>query len=134
MILWNVRIPLKKKLILFALFAAILVIVVVSIVRVVVVHSRKENVDISWLYLWSNVEMTTGKFSLIALSLYCANKGDEPSRSLAWHRSVSCSYTRTLRMNRDQQKQTAWVLVLGPRKRCFLTSHRHQNVRGRMRD
>lgn len=73
MMLWNVRIPLKKKLILFSLFSAIIVVVVVSIIRVAVVSSKNRHVDISWLYLWSNVEMSTCKFPCVTLKVHCAN-------------------------------------------------------------
>ena len=61
LILWNVQIPIRKKLILYAIFSITIVVMVVSIVRVAVVKSADENVDISWLYLWSSIEMTACK-------------------------------------------------------------------------
>jgi hypothetical protein len=57
--LWNVRVPLRQKLLLIAIFSLTFFVMVVAIVRVAVVYSRTTNADISWLYLWSNVEMAT---------------------------------------------------------------------------
>ncbi|KAI1074869.1 hypothetical protein F5B20DRAFT_585879 [Whalleya microplaca] len=60
LILWNVQIPTRKKLILFAIFSVTVFIMVVSIIRVtMVVDLRGElrNASIDWLYTWSNVEM-----------------------------------------------------------------------------
>ncbi|KAL8778770.1 MAG: hypothetical protein Q9213_007250 [Squamulea squamosa] len=64
LMLWSVKLPLRKKLFLMAIFSVtvfvmIVAIVRVAIVRVAVVNSDKHNHDISWLYLWSCVEMTT---------------------------------------------------------------------------
>ena len=67
--LWNVRIQMRKKLALIAIFSVTIVVMVVSIIRVTVVHSANENVDISWLYFWSNIEMNTGTYSLPSLYL-----------------------------------------------------------------
>lgn len=67
--LWDVRIQLRKKLALIAIFSVTIVVMVVSIIRVTVVHSVNENVDISWLYFWSNIEMATGTCSLPSFSL-----------------------------------------------------------------
>lgn len=63
LILWNTRISLRKKLILFSVFSATILIMVVAIIRVVVNNSLNSSVDIGWLYLWSFVEMGTGVLS-----------------------------------------------------------------------
>ncbi|RAQ62926.1 hypothetical protein COH20_011456 [Aspergillus flavus] len=60
LILWNTRISLRKKLILFSVFSATILVMVVAIIRVVVNNSLNSSVDIGWLYLWSFVEMGTG--------------------------------------------------------------------------
>ena len=57
--LWHVRIKLQQKLILLSIFSITVVVMIVSIIRVAVVHSDNQNADISWLYLWSNIEMAT---------------------------------------------------------------------------
>ena len=57
--LWHVRIPLRQKLILIGIFSVTVVVMITAIIRVAIVNSINENADISWLYLWSNVEMAT---------------------------------------------------------------------------
>ena len=63
MMLWNVQIPWRKKLALFAVFSVTVVVMVVSVIRVTIVNTADQNVDISWLYFWSNVEVCTCKSS-----------------------------------------------------------------------
>ena len=58
--LWHVRVPLGQKLILLGIFSLTVIVMIVAIIRVAVVN---KDGDISWLYLWSNVEMATCKFS-----------------------------------------------------------------------
>ena len=59
MMLWNIRVPRRQKLILMAIFSVVVVVIIVAIVRVVLVNSTQRNADITWLYFWSNIEMTT---------------------------------------------------------------------------
>ena len=59
LMLWRVRIPLKQKLLLMAIFSVTVVIMAVAIIRVAVVHENDQNADISWLYLWSGLEAAT---------------------------------------------------------------------------
>ena len=61
MIVWRVKIPRRKKLVLIIVFSLTIVVMVISIVRVAVVNSPTRNPSISWLYLWSSIEMTTCK-------------------------------------------------------------------------
>lgn len=61
LMLWHVRIPLQKKLILIGIFSITVVVMIVSIIRVAVVYSYTHTADISWLYLWSSIEMATSK-------------------------------------------------------------------------
>lgn len=63
LILWHVQIPLRRKLILFAIFSVTVVVMIVSILRVALLNSEAQNADISWLYLWSNIEMATCMWS-----------------------------------------------------------------------
>lgn len=60
LILWNTRISLRKKLILFSVFSATILIMVIAVIRVVINNSLNSSVDISWLYFWSFIEMGTG--------------------------------------------------------------------------
>lgn len=57
--LWHVRIPLRQKLILIGIFSVTVVVMITAIIRVGIVNSIDENAEISWLYLWSNIEMAT---------------------------------------------------------------------------
>ena len=59
MIVWHVKIPPRKKFVLLTVFSLTVVVMVVAIVRVAVVNSPTKNPSISWLYLWSSIEMTT---------------------------------------------------------------------------
>lgn len=63
--LWNVRLPLRQKLLLMTIFSLTVIVMVVSIIRVAIVgsstRSSTQQPDISWVYFWSNIEMSTGK-------------------------------------------------------------------------
>jgi hypothetical protein len=62
LMLWNVRISWAKKLALVGIFSLTVIVIILAIVRVAVVTSHHTQVDISWLYLWSNIEMAVGTF------------------------------------------------------------------------
>ncbi|KAI1821856.1 hypothetical protein F4861DRAFT_541556 [Xylaria intraflava] len=67
-ILWNVRIPLKKKILLLGVFSVTIIIIITSVIRVVLVKGVNEEVQIAsidWLYLWSNIE------AAIAITVAC---------------------------------------------------------------
>ncbi|KAI4225319.1 MAG: hypothetical protein L6R36_003984 [Xanthoria steineri] len=61
--LWNVRLPLRQKLLLMTIFSLTVIVMVVSIIRVAIVgsstRSSTQQPDISWVYFWSNIEMST---------------------------------------------------------------------------
>ncbi|PYH44303.1 uncharacterized protein BP01DRAFT_401389 [Aspergillus saccharolyticus JOP 1030-1] len=59
LILWNVRISLTKKIILLGIFAATIIVVAVAIIRVVTNHALNHNMDMTWLWMWSFIEMGT---------------------------------------------------------------------------
>ncbi|GKZ57625.1 hypothetical protein CBS63078_6367 [Aspergillus niger] len=59
LILWKTRITFTKKLILLSVFSVTIIVMAIAIIRVVVNTSLDEPVDISWLYLWSFIEMGT---------------------------------------------------------------------------
>lgn len=68
--MWNVQIPWRNKIILFAVFSATMVIILVSIIRVTLVKGTQQQLKepgIDWLYLWSAVEMGTCKPELHVL-------------------------------------------------------------------
>ncbi|RYP77926.1 hypothetical protein DL769_003299 [Monosporascus sp. CRB-8-3] len=93
LILWNVQIPWRKKLILFGIFSLTVFIMIVAIVRVTIVINPGElrNASIDWLYTWSNVEMA------VAIIIAClasfrqlfvsTNRTGEHSRSRS-HRGI----------------------------------------------
>ena len=59
--LWKVRIPLRTKLALIGIFSLTVITMIFSIVREIVVPvDGKINADITWLSLWSNIEMGIG--------------------------------------------------------------------------
>lgn len=63
-ILWNVQIPWRNKIVLFGVFSATMLIILISIIRVALVKGIQQQLKepaIDWLYLWSAVEMATCK-------------------------------------------------------------------------
>ena len=68
-LLWNVRIPLRKKLMLLGIFSVTLCIVTIAVVRITtssLVMDRKDghtqNDSVAWLVMWSSVEMGVGRW------------------------------------------------------------------------
>ncbi len=57
--LWHVRIPLRQKLILIGIFSVTVVVIVIAIIRVIIIKYQNGYLDTSWLYLWSNIEVST---------------------------------------------------------------------------
>ncbi|GME49708.1 hypothetical protein K490DRAFT_71845 [Neofusicoccum parvum] len=55
--LWKVRISLRRKLALGSVFLVTLITITISIIRVTVVDSTFKQADMSWLYVWTNIEM-----------------------------------------------------------------------------
>ena len=62
--LWNVRVSLRKKMALMSLFSLTVIVMGASITRVSVVPTKNKQADVSWLYLWHNIEMS--------VSMYCS--------------------------------------------------------------
>ena len=58
-LVWRVKIPLRKKFVLMTVFSLTIVIITVSIIRVAVTSHPSKNPSVAWLYLWSSIEMTT---------------------------------------------------------------------------
>ena len=74
LMLWNVRISWRKKLALMSIFSLTIIVIVFSIVRVVVVSVRGSTADITWLYLWSNIEVVVCTFFYFLYQLaYCSH-------------------------------------------------------------
>jgi len=59
LILWNTRVPIRRKLVLILIFSASVIVMVVSIIRVTVVQSGHQSVELAWLFFWSYVEVGT---------------------------------------------------------------------------
>ena len=73
-LLWNVQIPLRKKLALGGIFSLSVFVMVASIVRAVVTSTPSFGVDMSWLYLWTSVEMSVGRSPpLLSTSVHLAH-------------------------------------------------------------
>lgn len=65
--MWNIRISWGQKLALMGLFSVTIIATVVSILRVALVTSTKHQIDTTWLYTWSNIDMAVGRFKLYFL-------------------------------------------------------------------
>ncbi|KAF2846616.1 hypothetical protein T440DRAFT_432288 [Plenodomus tracheiphilus IPT5] len=59
LILWNTRVPLRRKLVLVGIFSVTVIVMVVSVIRVRVVNSKTQNSEIAWLIFWSYIENGT---------------------------------------------------------------------------
>ena len=59
-LLWNVRINIRKKLTLIALFSMTTFIMITSVIRIVFANSSASFLDQSWFYSWSAIEMAVG--------------------------------------------------------------------------
>lgn len=60
MILWRVSIPLRRKLLLVAIFSLTVIVMAVAIIRVAVVYrSYTKNASLDWLFFWSSIEVAT---------------------------------------------------------------------------
>lgn len=66
-LLWKVRLPLRRKLAIISILSLSLFTIVFAITRTVMVSSSRQNgsnFDVSWLYLWTAIEPVVGKLSL----------------------------------------------------------------------
>ncbi|KAI4155822.1 MAG: hypothetical protein LQ340_000729 [Diploschistes diacapsis] len=55
--LWRVRISFRRKLALVGIFSLTVIVIVLAIIRVSLVYNPDKNVDATWLYMWSNIEI-----------------------------------------------------------------------------
>lgn len=62
LVLWNTRIPLRKKVIRLSIFSATILIMVIAIIRVAVDNTLNSEISIAWLCFWSFVEVDAGIF------------------------------------------------------------------------
>ena len=60
--LWHVRIPLRQKLILIGIFSVTVVVMIIAIIRTAIIKLENGYIDLSWLYVWSSVEVSTGMY------------------------------------------------------------------------
>lgn len=59
--LWNVHVRLGKKLALMGLFSLTIIVMATAVTRVAVIPTEHTQADVSWLYLWYNIELFTGE-------------------------------------------------------------------------
>ncbi|PYI23593.1 hypothetical protein BO86DRAFT_440362 [Aspergillus japonicus CBS 114.51] len=84
-LLWNVRIPVRRKAILMAILSVAVVIIIVAVVRVAVVARRNQNSDISWLWMWSFIEATVANIvACMASFRQLFMKQDQHSRGASY--------------------------------------------------
>lgn len=83
MILWNVQVSWHRKLALYAIFGLTVFVMIVSIVRVTLVGpvnaSIAKNQDITWLYFWSNIEISVCESFHCNLHRYLTYNLSQPS-------------------------------------------------------
>ncbi|KJZ70911.1 hypothetical protein HIM_09704 [Hirsutella minnesotensis 3608] len=75
-LLWNTRVRWSKKLAIIGLFSLSIVTMVVAIVRTAMLSTNKRpdgNFDVSWLWLWSAVEPSVGKYNFVPKSEHIAD-------------------------------------------------------------
>lgn len=93
LMLCNVRISWKKKFALMGIFSLTVIVIVFSIVRVVLIYSENRTADVSWLYMWYNIEVAICKFISLCTNLRIALTDGwavlQPSWSLALLLSAS---------------------------------------------
>lgn len=58
-LLWNAKMTRRQKILLMVIFSLSLVVMVIAVIRVALVNSSQHLPDITWLFFWSNLEMTT---------------------------------------------------------------------------
>lgn len=62
--LWGTQMKMKRKITFGIIFSLAVITIIFAIVRTTVVSSLTRMPDTSWLYMWSAIETTIGKFSL----------------------------------------------------------------------
>jgi hypothetical protein len=60
LILWNTRVPLRKRIVLSGIFSATIVVMVLSVIRGTVVKTERQNAEMAWLIFWSYIENGIG--------------------------------------------------------------------------
>ncbi|KAI4230761.1 MAG: hypothetical protein LQ349_006051 [Xanthoria aureola] len=95
--LWNVRLPLRQKVLLMTIFSLTVIVMIVSIIRVAIVgsstRSSTQQPDISWVYFWSNIEMSTaiviaciGSFRQVFVNAHNRRRQDRRNRPSSFNR------------------------------------------------
>ena len=62
---WRLRLPLTKKLVLFGLFSLTIITMIVALVRLLVVPKGRIGSDLTWSFSWSNIEMSISTSSKV---------------------------------------------------------------------
>lgn len=62
LLLWNVRIPPRKKAVLLGIFSLTVFVMVAAITRVTMVDPNGLPPEASWIFFWSNIELTICKY------------------------------------------------------------------------
>ncbi len=62
-LLWQVKLPLRRKITPVIIFSLTLIVALYAILRVVIVEKTAVDsfVDITWMFLWSKIELDVGK-------------------------------------------------------------------------
>lgn len=121
--LWNVRIPLRKKVALLGVFSLTIIIMVVSVIRVAFVRGfgvglGEQTATTEWLFLWSYVEMAVGEFRLPLFNRQLTNLG--PKAIIV---ACTASFRQLFVFSRKQQTQRT-----GHRHRSFLQGIRFTHL------
>ncbi|KAF2090211.1 hypothetical protein K490DRAFT_71845 [Saccharata proteae CBS 121410] len=87
--LWKVRISMRRKLALAGIFSLTAITIAFSIIRVAVISSLTEQPDMSWLYMWSNIEMFAALTVVSLGSFRTLFRSQDSGRKLARHESTT---------------------------------------------
>ncbi|MCJ1282375.1 hypothetical protein MMC26_001698 [Xylographa opegraphella] len=107
-ILWNIKINLRKKLALVGICSLTVFVIVVAIIRVVI-STKDDTLDLTWLILWGGVESSVGQSSIVVLS------SDDPRRNGAdcfFHTAIIVACLASFRALYTRSENSA-----GPSKR-----------------
>lgn len=115
-IIWNIQVPIRKRLLLLGIFSVTVIITVIAIIRVALVKGRNwnqlRNSSIDWLYLWSSIEMGVGTllpglFSLLSLNSFSFERLFELTRAFgsSYCRRLYCLLPPTLHIHEETGTQ-----------------------------
>jgi hypothetical protein len=68
--LWGTQLKLQRKIALTCIFSLVIITIIFAIVRSSAVNTNTGMMDTSWVYTWSAVETTIGRWHIILFALH----------------------------------------------------------------